>query len=488
MPTPLSPSTLAAIDRMDNARIRVEAARTERTTAWEEARQEALAGRSPDTPRLAAANAEDAAARQEIDGAWTGVQTARDAEVQAALRRRFGPNGPTTWDEFKDYAGLAGWFGWGMTKAMPGALWDNAVGTVKGYLALANAAAHPVDVWRSASAAVSRQPDAASIAADRAASHDELVNAISEQIAAIEDPQQAGQSQGTRFANEVAAPLVLGAAQGEVLGLAGDALGPAEAVRAPPLDAPVCATCDLPASDAAAQATADWLDRPPPPPGRPIEILDAGDTVPTTTDWATYQANHAGPAAHVPPPATDAEVDALIDELRRQQGLPPEPSGAAAPGDAMPSGAPSAPKPRFDDGLPPGSQIVRRSDVPGKEWIQYQTADGRQMLRFRADQAVMQRAPRPGRNYTTDAIAAVDSSGRPDIVDGRHRVVGAANGDVIPPDLGGVEGQPGVLDYEFDSGVEQRDGVSARTLQIDYRDPDVGAADADRLRQQRWGR
>lgn len=121
--------------------------------------------------------------------------------------------------------------------------------------------------------------------------------------------------------------------------------------------------------------------------------------------------------------------------------------------------------------LPPGSKVVST----GKDHVVYETPSGEQRIRFNADAAGTYGDAKPGRNYTSDADAGVTADGRPFVYEGRHRAVGAAHGDVIPPELGGVPNRPGVLDYEYVPNVPNtaRYGErNIRDLTIDYTMPE----------------
>jgi hypothetical protein len=63
--------------------------------------------------------------------------------------------------------------------------------------------------------------------------------------------------------------------------------------------------------------------------------------------------------------------------------------------------------------------------------------------------------------------AGVNKHGEPFVLEGRHRSIGAAKGDTIGADLGGVPGQRGVLDFEY-AGIIDVEGVFVRDLKIDY--------------------
>jgi hypothetical protein len=140
--------------------------------------------------------------------------------------------------------------------------------------------------------------------------------------------------------------------------------------------------------------------------------------------------------------------------------------------------------PRRADG---GPLLVTRTD-PQDRWIVYMNEAGEQRIRFRAAQARTLQDANPGRNMTTDNLAGINSNGDPFVYEGRHRAAGVANNnDTIPPDLGGVPGQPGVLDYEFYDGTTSEVGIPMSEVTIDYDTPDVSAAEAEALWRKRHG-
>ncbi|HAA67837.1 MAG TPA: hypothetical protein DCE55_01740 [Planctomycetaceae bacterium] len=116
----------------------------------------------------------------------------------------------------------------------------------------------------------------------------------------------------------------------------------------------------------------------------------------------------------------------------------------------------------------------------------YSTADGKQRIRFRADEAVTPSKATAGRNYSVDALAGVNGEGRVVVFEGRHRAIGVAHGDFITTNLGGIEGRPGWLDYPYD-GSTTKTGPAVRNLTIDYDEPDVSRAEARQIRINRYG-
>lgn len=142
----------------------------------------------------------------------------------------------------------------------------------------------------------------------------------------------------------------------------------------------------------------------------------------------------------------------------------------------------------LESGLPAGAKNVR---VDGQNrWVTYWIGD-RQRIRFRADQAKTSNEVAPGRNYTSETEVRLNPTGYPVVIEGTHRAIGAAQGQQIPRALGGVPGQPGVLDFEFNPTVHTKNGRRIDKLKIDYDFPDVSAAKVARMREVRdalrWG-
>ena len=139
-------------------------------------------------------------------------------------------------------------------------------------------------------------------------------------------------------------------------------------------------------------------------------------------------------------------------------------------------------------GLPKGA-VIERTGGPGNDgWVLYRDAGGQQRVRFRAVHAKTLREAAPGRNYSKDATAAINDNGEAFVMEGRHRAIGAAKGDNITPDKGGVPGQAGVLDYEYVPVQVSEEGLYVRDLKIDYSEPDVSLAEADFMRAQKYRR
>jgi hypothetical protein len=172
--------------------------------------------------------------------------------------------------------------------------------------------------------------------------------------------------------------------------------------------------------------------------------------------------------------------------------VPAMPAGAAVAGGVSPKvvrqrvpgvGQTASVVDQIASSLPGGANVISK----GRGHIVYRNAAGQMRIRFDARGAKTLQGANPGRTYTTDNLAGVTKEGEVFVHEGRHRAIGAAKGDVVPADLGGVPGQPHVLDLEFSEGVAQSGGVYVRNLNIDYTQPDVGAAEAERLWAQRHG-
>ncbi|MBI4700578.1 MAG: DUF4150 domain-containing protein [Deltaproteobacteria bacterium] len=132
--------------------------------------------------------------------------------------------------------------------------------------------------------------------------------------------------------------------------------------------------------------------------------------------------------------------------------------------------------------LPPGSTVV---EDRSPSYVRYRTADGEERMRFRAADAMTLQHANPGRNYTTDSLVGVNDAGQPYVFEGRHRAIGTAQGGTVHPSNGGVPDAPGYLDYPYTS-TSVSGGVPVRSLSIDHNEPDVDAAAADQLWNQRF--
>ncbi len=137
------------------------------------------------------------------------------------------------------------------------------------------------------------------------------------------------------------------------------------------------------------------------------------------------------------------------------------------------------PRPSIAEGLPEDAAILRRGGADGESWVIYRPAEGPDRVRFRAEDARTGAPINPGQGaYSADAEAGLTAGrtladDRVFVLEGRHRAVGAAQGDAIPAELGGVPGQRGVLDYEFyNRYYSDAEGHNVR----DLRDPSRPAA------------
>jgi hypothetical protein len=132
--------------------------------------------------------------------------------------------------------------------------------------------------------------------------------------------------------------------------------------------------------------------------------------------------------------------------------------------------------------LPEGAVVVR---ADGDRWIVYRTTDGKQFVVFRANQARTLSEANPGRNMTKESSAGINTAGNVFVLEGRHRAIGAATGDVISVSNGGVAGDSGVLNYPFKDIEITEPGIPITDLKIDYTQPDVPPDEADRIWKQR---
>jgi len=127
--------------------------------------------------------------------------------------------------------------------------------------------------------------------------------------------------------------------------------------------------------------------------------------------------------------------------------------------------------------IPAPNGTIKTTDP---NYIIYVTSEGKERIRFRASEAVTAQFAKPGRLYTTEGAAALTENGEVFVMDGRHRAIGAAHGDKIGEDLGGVG--PDVLDYEFERPRDPiKSGVKVRDLTIDYSAQDLSKDQADLL-------
>jgi hypothetical protein len=119
-------------------------------------------------------------------------------------------------------------------------------------------------------------------------------------------------------------------------------------------------------------------------------------------------------------------------------------------------------------------------EATNPNYIIYTTSEGKKRIRFRASESVTGQAANAGRLYTTEGAAALTNDGKVFVIEGRHRAIGAAHGDIISEDLGGVA--PDVLDYGFETPKYSLDAkVSVRDLKVDYSVQDLSLDEADLL-------
>jgi RHS repeat-associated protein len=170
----------------------------------------------------------------------------------------------------------------------------------------------------------------------------------------------------------------------------------------------------------------------------------------------------------VKPPKTATEIPA--DPVGNTSTAPPKP----------PTPVDLPIKPIADIPEPVGKVTVRNPD-----YTIYTNESGAARIRFRASKALTSNPARPGRNYSVDTYAGLSDQGDVVVLEGRHRAIGAAKGDAIPADLGGVA--PDILDYEFTDEVQNNAGVKVKDLKIDYSEPDVSHEEARQIRINKYG-
>jgi RHS repeat-associated protein len=112
----------------------------------------------------------------------------------------------------------------------------------------------------------------------------------------------------------------------------------------------------------------------------------------------------------------------------------------------------------------------------------YYTPKGEKRIRFRASAAKTAQEANPGRNYSPDAEAGINIEGDVYVFEGRHRAAGAARGDFVPEELGGVPGKRGWLDYAYRSSTPDDIGLEVKNLKLDYTKKEASTpAEADLL-------
>jgi uncharacterized Zn-binding protein involved in type VI secretion len=172
----------------------------------------------------------------------------------------------------------------------------------------------------------------------------------------------------------------------------------------------------------------------------------------------------AGGEGHLPPitverPAQDRLPGKSVEEKGGAKSFmegdePPPSSGSGE----------SGPSPL--DTLPPDSKVIATD--PNGKWVVFEEDIGwikLKRIRFQADEARVPFAPSKTYNGTDEALAALTHDGTAYVLEGRHRVVAAAEGAEIPPDVGGVPGFPGWLQYAFESlKFKSGSGVRVRDL------------------------
>lgn len=102
-------------------------------------------------------------------------------------------------------------------------------------------------------------------------------------------------------------------------------------------------------------------------------------------------------------------------------------------------------------GQPPQGAKVLQTDPNGK-WVIFEDANGVKKIQFDVT-AAENVAPKPlpprmpGKMPTLRTEAKVGPDGKVHVTEGMHRLEAAQGGTLIPPDLGGVPGLPGWLEY-----------------------------------------
>jgi hypothetical protein len=96
--------------------------------------------------------------------------------------------------------------------------------------------------------------------------------------------------------------------------------------------------------------------------------------------------------------------------------------------------------------LPAGATDIQL-DLNGN-WVRYRTADGVERVRFKPIEAFTESPPRKHR-LSEERRAGLTTDSKVEVLEGRNRAVGAAQGDTIPEQLGGVPDAPDWLDYLY---------------------------------------
>lgn len=115
--------------------------------------------------------------------------------------------------------------------------------------------------------------------------------------------------------------------------------------------------------------------------------------------------------------------------------------------------------------------MIEKGRSTPRNYAVYTDENGVQRIIFKADEAFTKQEARPGRNMTNETGAGLTSDGMPYVNEGRHRAIGAAQGDLIPADKGGIPEAPGYLDYIYDGPVSDKaPRIRVKDLRID-KDP-----------------
>ncbi len=129
-------------------------------------------------------------------------------------------------------------------------------------------------------------------------------------------------------------------------------------------------------------------------------------------------------------------------------------------------------------GILPLGAVVKQQTA---SYIVY-TYNGVDRIRFLATASFTEKEANKGRNYSNESRATLNSEGRPFVLEGRHRAIGAAKGGSIPLDGGGVAEKPGILDFKYSADHFADVGESVLNLKIDQSMPDVPAAVSEAFR------
>jgi hypothetical protein len=152
------------------------------------------------------------------------------------------------------------------------------------------------------------------------------------------------------------------------------------------------------------------------------------------------------PIAELAEAGLASEIGAGLERVEAASAIAPKTTPPATP-EATPPVAPRAValKPAFGQ-LPKGAKVIKT----GADYTVFEV-DGVPRIRFKAAHS-RQVAPISARpNNSNNSMASVADDEKVYVFEGCHRAHGAACGDMIPPELGGVHDAPGVLEYNYDA-------------------------------------